>query len=67
MPQTQFLTVVEWLELDELEQEASSGRWGGEDGARSDYCGYGTDDSTDWWTVKHSWERHGASLASSGC
>ena len=28
VPQTQFLIVVDWLELDKLKQEASSGRWG---------------------------------------
>ena len=31
VPQTQFLTVVEWLKLDKIGGE-------GEEGARSDYC-----------------------------
>ena len=28
---------------------------------------YGTDGSTDYQKVKHSWGRHGVNLASSGC
>ena len=42
-------------ELDQLKQEASSGRWRRKGGSAL----YGTDDSTDCWKVKHSWERMG--------
>ena len=53
VPQTQFLIVVDWLELDKLKQEASSGRWRRR--MVTTAC-HGTDDSTDFWKVQHSWE-----------
>ena len=55
VPQIQSLTVMDWLELDKL-IEAGGLKMAKEKRERVvTSAGYGTDDGTHYWKVKHSW------------